>query len=57
MNSRVFSPKFEIDAFVVKKCIFKFRLNVCKIKVKKKQVYVIVTIIIEYASISLNFTK
>ena len=37
-------------------CVFKFRWEVCKIKVKKK-INVIMTYIIEYAWIYLNVPK
>ena len=37
--------------------LFKFSLKVCKIKVRKMKVNVVITIIIEYASICLNLSK
>ena len=55
------SRAIEIDAIVVKKiCLSKFRRKVCKIKVKKRKLmyyYLIITIIIGYAWISLSVPK
>ena len=55
------SRAIEIDAIVVKNiCLSKFRRKVCKIKVKKRKLmyyYLIITIIIEYAWISLSVPK